>query len=723
MTLLNLSPPRNRAEIIAAFATAPPFPPTKDAPAPKAPAPETTDESDTDKAVAALKVALDEAKKAQAVDPDSADDDNDKAVLKLLGKIGPLVDELVAAQAKDSASDKPPATPPIKPPAKAAPSDAVPPAFAVSNTTPELTSTDEDGNVKPDLVCATDGCGHTAAAHSDLEMGANTGPCTTPGCLCEGFTFANAAQGNQTTEGGGTDNAGGSDQAPATTAAATGDVSRGGFAIGDSGAGVVPGDDLEPAGVIDEGPEDVAPGGLNLGPSFTSVAIFEGEPTGDGRALADNALSWTNGPWALMGLATSTHDPSGFDQNDPAVLCGRIESFERQTEGGRTFIVANGNFLTNDDGAYFAGLLEQMGRLPVSGDVIIAESAILEDETGAETETLLSGTIAALTILPHSAAFADCYIVLGANLGPTEIPQQTEEQLPIAASAQSVHWMRTANCVPCGQDDDVLVASGGPVRPPKAWFADPGFHPEDGRMMPFIGRGKHGSVSGFTVPPTVTEEGEVYGYIAPWDVCHVGQPGCVVAPHSASGYIHYTRGQHILTAEGDYVRVGTITANTGHADLRLGLDDARSHYDNTAFQAADVAVGEDEHGIWYHGALRPDATETQVRMLRASGISGDWRGAGRDLEMVAALAVNQPGFPAALVASSGLIRSLIGAGAFDIWSLTHSAKSDPLAGESVWARASRRLFRRDSLERIGQLTDQVVYEAREKIAALESVGS
>jgi hypothetical protein len=78
-----------------------------------------------------------------------------------------------------------------------------------------------------------------------------------------------------------------------------------------------------------------------------------------------------------------------------------------------------------------------------------------------------------------------------------------------------------------------------------------------------------------------------------------------------------------------------------------------------------VAVGEDAHGIWVAGALRPDVTADKVRALRASPLSGDWRRIGNNLELVAALAVNTPGFPiprpSGLVAS-GHVQSLVASG-------------------------------------------------------------
>ena len=76
-----------------------------------------------------------------------------------------------------------------------------------------------------------------------------------------------------------------------------------------------------------------------------------------------------------------------------------------------------------------------------------------------------------------------------------------------------------------------------------------------------------------------------------------------------------------------------------------------------------MAIGEDAHGIWLAGAVRPTATDEQVHQLRASAVSGDWRPVGSRLELVAALCVNRPGFPITkAVQHDGEVRSLVAAG-------------------------------------------------------------
>ena len=182
--------------------------------------------------------------------------------------------------------------------------------------------------------------------------------------------------------------------------------------------------------------------------------------------------------------------------------------------------------------------------------------------------------------------------------------------------------------------------------PPRAWFTDPG-------------------LAGPT-PLTIEEDGRVFGHLALWDTCHVGLglsvgdgPDCVTPPASPSGYASFLN-KSILTDDG-LVAVGTITMETGHAPGRLGAFPAAAHYDNTGTAAADVTAGEDEHGIWISGAVRPG---TDVQALRGATLSGDWRTIGDHYELVAALAVNVPGFPIPrlAVAASGVSQALVAAG-------------------------------------------------------------
>jgi hypothetical protein len=120
--------------------------------------------------------------------------------------------------------------------------------------------------------------------------------------------------------------------------------------------------------------------------------------------------------------------------------------------------------------------------------------------------------------------------------------------------------------------------------------------------------------------------------------------GGVKPPRSKSNYAFFRTGV-VETETGDFVDVGQITLAGGHAPLDAEVAKAVAHYDDTRSAIMDVAAGEDKHGIWVAGALRPDVTEEQVRNIRASSVSGDWRPINGRLELVAVCAVNAPGFP------------------------------------------------------------------------------
>lgn len=166
----------------------------------------------------------------------------------------------------------------------------------------------------------------------------------------------------------------------------------------------------------------------------------------------------------------------------------------------------------------------------------------------------------------------------------------------------------------------------------------------------------------------VVDDDAVYGYIAQWNTCHIGQPEgpgtCTMAPPSPSNYGMFRTGT-VQTTEGP-VAVGQLTMDTGHANTFDSVHVAASHYDNTGAAIADVACGEDSFGIWFAGRIRPTATDEQRYALAASGrLSGDWRPVGGHYEMVAALVVNVPGFPipeVAIAASASGVGAIVAAG-------------------------------------------------------------
>lgn len=233
--------------------------------------------------------------------------------------------------------------------------------------------------------------------------------------------------------------------------------------------------------------------------------------------------------------------------------------------------------------------------------------------------------------------------ILNGARGGTTIP---------AADRQGVYNHLAAHLRDAGREPPELQAALKPVtasaevfRPPAVWFADPKL------SLP--------------TPITVTDDGRIYGHAAQWGSCHIGQEGVCVQPPHEDAHPYYRTGE-VACDDGSRVAVGQITVGTGHAPLHLGASPAAEHYDNTGAAVADVAVGNDAHGIWVAGAVRPGADPLKVYELQAAGqVSGDWRRIGGQLRLVGLLAVNVPGFPVPKMrarVASGEPQALVAAG-------------------------------------------------------------
>jgi hypothetical protein len=199
-----------------------------------------------------------------------------------------------------------------------------------------------------------------------------------------------------------------------------------------------------------------------------------------------------------------------------------------------------------------------------------------------------------------------------------------------------------------------MIAGAIPVNPPTEWFNDPKLKT--------------------ATPLTVDNDGRVFGHIAAWHVDHIGMSMGTKPPRSRSKYAYFHTGV-VRTDDGTDVPVGQLTLAGGHASLEASASEAVRHYDDTASAIADVHAGEDAYGIWVAGSVRPGSTPEQIRALRASAPSGDWRPIKNSLELVAVCQVNVPGFPIARArVASGSVMALVAAGA----SVLAQLKSDPL---------------------------------------------
>ena len=399
--------------------------------------------------------------------------------------------------------------------------------------------------------------------------------------------------------------------------------------------------------------------------SFTvPVMVIEGAWTGDRRFIDPGVLSWRDLPLPLMAITKTTYG------HDDAELSGKLDVVVRKDaneEGlidprtgeayneGTTFLAADGMFDTSEwaaeikrlvSGGFLRGVSVDMGD--VTSDIVFIDSDGNEvedvdffdwlfgpepDEEASEDgdsaidynslelgEKIRAGRVMGLTACPFPA-FEGAYIAI-----PDGLVAGGFMLTPAFDNTTTERWPSITVVDKPGTRQPSLVASSSyPAVPPSKWFHNPEFSEETAL--------------------TIDSDGHIYGHMASWTECHTAFSGqCIMAPRSATDYAYYRTGA-VLCDDDILVATGPITMGTGHAELWQDANAARAHYDNTGTAVADVVCGEDEFGIWFSGAMSPDADEISVRRLRASALSGDWRTRGGNLELIASLAVNSPGFP------------------------------------------------------------------------------
>lgn len=365
---------------------------------------------------------------------------------------------------------------------------------------------------------------------------------------------------------------------------------------------------------------------------------LEGHPTGDGRMIEVGALRWENLPIPFRLVV------SDVGAHDGAVSVGRITTITRRDDGT---IWGEGDIdVSSPAGAEAARLIGggiqdgvSMDLDDVSFEIRVPADQL--DNTDSDDGPPVEDDEGRVVVLDIDSG-DELMVTTGARIRAATL-------VAVPAFAEARVSLSDSDLAPATDSDEPALVAAAPARdlPPAAWFTDP-------------------ELDGPT-PFTVTSDGRVYGHLALWDTCHVSftQAGqCVNPPRSATGYAHYRLGATI-TREGTEVATGPITMRARHATRELGAAATLAHYEDTGLAAADVAAGEDRWGIWVAGAVRPGLGEDDLRALRAAPLSGDWRRIGPGLELVAALAVNTPGFPvprtAGLVASGRMV-SLVASG-------------------------------------------------------------
>lgn len=437
---------------------------------------------------------------------------------------------------------------------------------------------------------------------------------------------------------------------------------------------------------------------------FRRIFVAENRQTGDGRIMSPGALRWETDPQVLRYMPVE----QGWGHQGARAV-GTIEGYERDADGA---IWATG--FVEDTIPAAQAMLEQLAAglpLGVSVDlddvtVEIVDTSITVDDVlppgpvdmentgrrvalvhydtvsmtmgssplrrhargvqasandpdpGGEVwwsfsmdevlERFTDGRIRAATVCDIPAFdFARMGTDGAASTESTEpeADEATDPEAVAASSAPPAAPTRVASAVVPVTTFGTLTAAAVPQAPPAAWFEMP--EPTD------------------RTPLTVTDDGRVFGHMWAWSDCHTASAdgSCLLAPHSSPGLPWFHTG-YLVTDEGQRVPVGALTIGGGHADERGNATAAREHYDNVATVWADVVVTEGRHGGWACGAVRPGLSAEQLRSIRASVPSGDWRGVGGHSELIGIHQVVHPGFPLARVDSHGEPLAIVAAGTF-----------------------------------------------------------
>lgn len=343
---------------------------------------------------------------------------------------------------------------------------------------------------------------------------------------------------------------------------------------------------------------------------WEGILTLEGAESGDGRMFNLGALNWAQLPQPLM------YQPANTGGHEGSVLVGRIDSINRQ---GNLVYGAGIIDLATEYGPEVYRLMDDEMMNGVSVDVDSVHDADIEMTYDPGTmkprqTRFKSGRIRGATIVAFPA-FDNARIYLNGNV--------------ITASTDGTE----------DSDEMMLTASSHtitiPDLPPASWFE----RPTDVNLSGAL---------------TVTDEGRVYGLLAPRNTTH--RSVATKVPTRNVDYSRFHKGETIVDGGGRVV-TGVLTMNCGHAPTENygTLSNRIEHYDNTCSVVANVAIGEHDGEVWVAGALNPFATPEMVTKMLGCTLSGDWqphpdRKGVR--EFIAALLVPVPGFAMARTEAS-----------------------------------------------------------------------
>ncbi len=356
---------------------------------------------------------------------------------------------------------------------------------------------------------------------------------------------------------------------------------------------------------------------------FTALAWVEGRWTGDGRFVMTDAISWEG---ILPMPLTVNH--AGVE-----TVIGRVDELARTpgATGDERFVMARGvldtatalgpDMETLIRSRYVRGVSMELDAVVEGGIDPDTADADMPAGSGGWVMVTESGRVRALSVVT-TGAFAEAFIAFDDDMPDEATPPKIDGPEPVARGD-----------MPQDDPDDVIIVAAAhtivmPQVPPADWFLEPEMI--DGGL-------------------TITDEGRVYGWLAPANVPYSGLVNNFTVP---MGNVNYSRWQNRVTVvdDGSRVMTGNLTMGCGHGDTHTTDHQAvRDHYDNSCSLFARLASGENAHGVWIAGALYPGVTGEQIARAMGLQCSGHWipsTESGYTYDLEAVLLVPVPGFNA-----------------------------------------------------------------------------
>jgi hypothetical protein len=355
---------------------------------------------------------------------------------------------------------------------------------------------------------------------------------------------------------------------------------------------------------------------------WEGVLVVEGTESGDGRLFALGSLDWAQLPLPLM------YQPVNVGGHNESFMVGQIEHAARSGNVVKGWGKVFGQALAGEHGDTIRIMMGPNGPGGVSVDVDKVKDADVEmiyaENSGAgafgapETTIFHRGRIRGATLVAFPA-FVEAKLTF------------TENVVTASASADDEK--------PCSCGDPLIAAVHTitiPDLPPASWFNEPTDVELNGAL-------------------TITDEGRVYGILAPANTTHRSVKTKV--PRGNVDYTRFHKGETIVEGGGRVV-TGVITADCGHAPTsNYGtLQNRIDHYDNSCSVLANIRIGESRNGyVWAAGALNAGADPRQVARALGCALSGDWQphpDRPGIREFISAHLVPVPGFPMARTQAS-----------------------------------------------------------------------